>query len=127
MTIPLLGPVYEVWPKTDQGTCREGRGELAGAASGSVFKRANLFGTLPGQFKGARALSPRSFLLLEHSLQPTPSPLCGLASWPLLGACSMYPGENSWLDSTEHLANNGRVPYGQHTKHRAREGILAGL
>ena len=33
----------------------------------------------------ARALSPRSFLLLEHSLQPTPSPLCGLASWPLLG------------------------------------------
>jgi len=26
--------------------------------------------------------SPRSFLLLEHSLQPTPSPLCGLASWP---------------------------------------------
>ena len=41
----------------------------------------------------ARALSPRSFLLLEHSLQPTPSPLCGLASWPLLGACSMYPGE----------------------------------
>ena len=42
----------------------------------------------------ARILSPRSFLLLEHSLQPTPSPLCGLApSWPLLGACSMYPGE----------------------------------
>ena len=41
----------------------------------------------------ARALSPRSFLLLEHSLQPTPSPLCELASWPLLGACSMYPGE----------------------------------
>ena len=41
----------------------------------------------------ARTLSPRSFLLLEHSLQPTPSPLCGLASWPLLGACSMYPGE----------------------------------
>ena len=43
----------------------------------------------------ARTLSPRSFLLLEHSLQPTPSPLCGLASWPLLGACSMYPGENN--------------------------------
>ena len=42
----------------------------------------------------AHALSPRSFLLLEQSLQPTPSPLCGLASWPLLlGACSMYPGE----------------------------------
>jgi len=41
----------------------------------------------------ARTLSPRSFLLLEHRLQPTPSPLCGLASWPLLGACSMYPGE----------------------------------
>ena len=41
-----------------------------------------------------RALSPRSFLLLKHSLQPAPSPLCGLASWPLLGgACSMYPGE----------------------------------
>ena len=39
------------------------------------------------------ALSPRSFLLLEYSLQPIPSPLCGLASWPLLGACSMYPGE----------------------------------
>ena len=41
----------------------------------------------------ALALSPRSFLLLEHSLQPTPSPLCGLASWLLLGACSLYPGE----------------------------------
>ena len=43
----------------------------------------------------ARTLSPRSLLLLEHRLQPTPSPLCGLASWPLLGACSMYPGEQS--------------------------------
>ena len=41
----------------------------------------------------ARTLSPRSFLLLENSLQPTPSPLCGLASWPLLGARSMYHGE----------------------------------
>ena len=41
----------------------------------------------------ACALSPRSFLLLEHSLQSTPSPLCELASWPLLGACSMYFGE----------------------------------
>ena len=41
----------------------------------------------------ARTLSPRSFLLLEHRMQPTPSPLCGLASWPLLGACSKYPGE----------------------------------
>ena len=41
----------------------------------------------------ARALSTRSFLLLEHRLQPTPSPLCGLASWPLLNACSMFPGE----------------------------------
>ena len=40
-----------------------------------------------------RALSPRSFLLLKHSLQPAPSPLCGLAPWPLLGACPMYPGE----------------------------------
>ena len=37
----------------------------------------------------ARTLSPRSFLLLEHHLQPTPSPLCGLASWPLLDVCSM--------------------------------------
>ena len=43
----------------------------------------------------ARTLSPRSFLLLEHRLQTTPSPLCGLASWPLLGACSMYPGVQS--------------------------------
>ena len=41
----------------------------------------------------ARTLSPCSFLLLVHRLQPTPSPLCGLASWPLLGACSIYPGE----------------------------------
>jgi len=41
----------------------------------------------------ARTVSPRSFLVLEHSLQPTPSPPCGLAQWPLLGACSMYPGE----------------------------------
>ena len=28
----------------------------------------------------ARTLSPLSLLLLEHSFQPTPSPLCGLAS-----------------------------------------------
>jgi hypothetical protein len=41
----------------------------------------------------ARTLSPCSFLLLEHSLQLKPSPLCGLASWPLLGVYSMYPGE----------------------------------
>ena len=40
----------------------------------------------------ARAPSPRS-LFLEHCMHPTPSPLCGLASWPLLGACYMYPGE----------------------------------
>ena len=33
-----------------------------------------------------RTPSPCSFLLLENSLQPTPSPLFGLASWPLLGA-----------------------------------------
>ena len=41
----------------------------------------------------ARTPSPRSFLLLEHRLQPTPSPLCGLASseapWALLGAFSI--------------------------------------
>ena len=36
---------------------------------------------------------PAQLSLLEHSLQPTPSPLCGLASWPLLGACSVFPGE----------------------------------
>ena len=41
----------------------------------------------------ARTPSPRSFLLLDHSLQLTPSPLCGLTSWPLLGACSIYHGE----------------------------------
>ena len=36
---------------------------------------------------------PAQPLLLEHSFLPTPSPLCKLASWLLLGACSMYPGE----------------------------------
>ena len=30
----------------------------------------------------ARALSPCTFLLLEHRSQPTPAPLCGLATWP---------------------------------------------
>ena len=47
----------------------------------------------------ARTPSPYSFLLLEHRLQPTPSPLCGLASWPLLGACFMFPGKQflTWL------------------------------
>ena len=36
----------------------------------------------------------------EHGMLPTPSPLCGLASWPLLGACFMYPGEYflTWLE-----------------------------
>ena len=42
--------------------------------------------------RGISTMRP-SLLVQEHSLQPTPSPLCGLASWPLLGACSMYPGE----------------------------------
>ena len=41
----------------------------------------------------ARTLSPRSSLLLKRSLQPTPSPLRGLAPCLLLGAFSMYPGE----------------------------------
>ena len=43
----------------------------------------------PAHEHSARAVP----LLLECSLQPTPSPLCGLPSWPLHGACSMYPGE----------------------------------
>ena len=38
----------------------------------------------------ARALSPRSLLLLESSIHFTASPICGLALWSLLGACSMY-------------------------------------
>ena len=41
----------------------------------------------------ACTISPRSLFLLGRVFQPTPSPLCGLASWRLLGACSMYPGE----------------------------------
>ena len=47
----------------------------------------------------ARTLSPRTFLVPGQRLQRTPSPLCGLASWPLLGACSMYPEEQflTWL------------------------------
>ena len=41
---------------------------------------------------GAREPSPRSFfLVLGHRLQPTPSPFCGLVSWPLLDACSILP------------------------------------
>jgi len=36
---------------------------------------------------------PAKFLLLVGSLQPTLSPLRGLALWPLLGAYSMYPGK----------------------------------
>ena len=48
---------------------------------------------LPRAARRGATLSPRGFSLLEHRLQPTPSPLCGLASWPLLDACSMFPGE----------------------------------
>ena len=33
----------------------------------------------------ARTLSPRRTLRLESSFQPTSSPLCELARWPLLG------------------------------------------
>ena len=36
---------------------------------------------------------PAQLLLLEHSFQPAPSQLCGLALWPLLGAYSTYPVE----------------------------------
>ena len=65
-----------------------------------------------------RTLSPRSFLLLEHSLQPAPSPLFGLASWPLLGACSMYPG-NQFLTLT--CESQGRFgSYGGHGSPSAR-------
>ena len=41
----------------------------------------------------ARTPSPHSSLLLEHSMQPTFSPLCVLALWPMPGACTMYLGE----------------------------------
>ena len=34
----------------------------------------------------ARTPSASNYVLLEQSLQSTPSPLCGLAAWPLLGA-----------------------------------------
>ena len=34
-----------------------------------------------------------SFLLLEHRMQPIPNLLCGLASWPLFEACSMFLGD----------------------------------
>ena len=40
----------------------------------------------------AHVHSARAVLLLEHRMQPTPSLLCGLASWPLLGVCSIKPG-----------------------------------
>jgi len=38
-------------------------------------------------------LSPRGFLLREHRLQPTPSPLCGPAPWTLLGSMSQAEKE----------------------------------
>ena len=37
--------------------------------------------------------APYSCLLLEQRFQPTPSPLCGLASCPLLDACAMSSGK----------------------------------
>jgi hypothetical protein len=60
----------------------------------------------------ARTLSPRNYLLLEGNLQPTPSPLCGLASGPLLGACSMYPGEQllAELESPARSELNPHAP-----------------
>jgi hypothetical protein len=40
-----------------------------------------------------RTLSPCSSSLLERSLQPKPCPLCGMGSWLLLDAYSVFPGE----------------------------------
>ena len=47
----------------------------------------------------ARTPSPRRFMLLEHSFQPTPSPLCGLAWWPLLGVL-LHESRRVTLDLT---------------------------
>jgi hypothetical protein len=50
----------------------------------------NAYAATPAHVHSAHAAF---FLLLERRLQPTPSPICALASCPLLGACSMFPGE----------------------------------
>ena len=72
-------------------------------------------GDVPRRRACARALSPRSFLLLGRSLQLTAIPLCGLASWPLLGACSMYPGEQ-FLTFFSHPISLHRPP--EHPNHQ---------
>ena len=43
------------------------------------------------------------FLLLERRVQPTPNPLCGLASRPVFDVCSMFPGKLflTWLFQCE--------------------------
>ena len=72
----------------------------------------------------ARALSPRSFLRLEHSFQPTPSPLCGLASWPLLGACSMYPGKQFLTGRKNGQSGEALVTVAGPASDRAVAGVL---
>ena len=49
------------------------------------------------------------FLLLDNRLQYRPSPLCGLASWSLLGASRMLPGEKflTWTDNNGPFRRSG--------------------
>ena len=52
----------------------------------------------------ARALGLCRILLLQHRFQPTTSTLRELASWLLLGACSMYLVEQLLVDWLIHRA-----------------------
>ena len=49
--------------------------------------------------------------------------LCGLASWPLLGACSMYPKDNSRLDLTSPI----NLPYVKIYPGYAKFGAFLGV
>ena len=79
---------FEATPGPKASSCTAG-GTGAGSEAPAARAVGHCFRALA--FSLCRHLpSPRICFLL---LQPILSPLCGLASWALLGACSMFPGE----------------------------------
>ena len=62
-----------------------------------------------------------ALLLLEQSLQPTPSPLCGLASWPLLCACfKPHSTPQGGLNWSNWDRSNHKKKYGPTASDEAR-------
>ena len=94
-TLGVAVPTHQRWPLGDEGK----QAKLFGGGSG------------PPPYLHRNDETPtkenKREMLMRRACARTPSPPCGLASWPLLGACSMYPGEQILT-----IAALASVPYG---------------